>query len=359
MSTHATNEAPVIARREGGLGRLTMNRARSLNALSLPIIRTLHRALREWRDDPDVATVLIDGDGRAFCAGGDIRVVYDSATQGTDEATDLWREQYLLNVEIVRYPKPVVTVLDGITMGGGVGLGCHATHRVVTDDTMLAMPEVSIGLAPDVGGLLLLARAPGEVGTHLALTASRIRAEEILYCGLADHHVDGSRLEELSTLLQQRPAAEALAKIRTDPAALTPPGLAAARSWIDECYRGDDVAEILGRLREHPHEDAQKAADTLSAMSPLGVTVCLQALRSAARLDDELAVFVQDFRVTVRFLDTHDLAAGIRSAIITKDRTPVWQPTRLADITPAMVARHFESLGTRDLLTGQTTPARR
>src|SRR5919205_2707610 len=157
----------VIVQQEGRLGSLTLNRAKTLNALTLPMIRGMAQALDAWRTTTEVETVLIAGSGRAFCAGGDIRAVYESATAGSDEAAELWREQYLLNVTIVDYPKPVVTILDGITMGGGVGLGCHASHRIVTENAVLAMPEVSIGLAPDVGGLLLLARAPGEVGTHL------------------------------------------------------------------------------------------------------------------------------------------------------------------------------------------------
>lgn len=344
----SAGEPAVLVARHGHLGVLTLNRPKTLNALTLPMIQSMAAALIDWVDDDEVTTVLIEGAGRAFCAGGDIRAVYDSARTGSTDAAQLWREQYHLNATIARYPKPVVTFLDGITMGGGVGLGCHASHRIATENTLLAMPEVSIGLAPDVGGLLLLARAPGEVGTHLALTAGRIGAQDALYCGLVDHVLAADQLDALREALSAMPAADAIASVATSPQDLGPP-LATEREWIDAAYTGDDVSDIANRLAQRTEPAAQGARAALAGVSPLAAVVCLRALRSAARLDEELAVFAQDYRVTLRFLDTHDLVAGIRSAIITKDRDPRWDPADLADVTPAQVARHFEGLGDREL----------
>lgn len=345
--TTSGSTGSVIGRIEGGLGRLILNEPSTLNSLTVPIIDTLTEMLGKWRDDPAVHTVLLEGSGRAFCAGGNVRVTYRSAVEHTQEASDVWRRQYLLNAALVTYPKPVVSLLDGITMGGGVGLGCHVTHRIVTENSVLAMPEVSIGFSPDAGGLLLYARAPGEVGTHLALTAGRIGPADALWCGLADHFVKVERTDDLRRLLRDLPASEAIGRVETTP----PRGseLAGQRDWIDDCYGGDDVLQIVQRLRDHSSPDARSAAERIMAMSPLAVQVCLRALRSAARLNNPLDVFVQDYRVMVHAFHTHDLVAGIDSAIISKNRAPVWDPATLCEVTEDMIDSHFAPLTGGDL----------
>ncbi len=340
----------VLARRQGRVGHLTLNRPAAMNALTLTMIRDMGSALAGWLDDPAVQVVLLDGAGeRGFCAGGDIRVVYESAQAGSDVALQLWREEYGLDAAVADYPKPVVSVVDGVTMGGGVGIGCHGGHRVATERSLLAMPEVSIGLAPDVGGHLLLARAPGELGTYLALTAARVGPADALLCGLVDHVVRSAELGALAERLQHLAPHRAIAPSRLPAEELGDAPLEAARGWIDECFAGEDAGQILSRLRHHHTKDAQAAGERLAVMSPLAVAVSLRGLREARRLDDLHAVLRNDYRSITRSLRTHDLSEGIRAAVIDKDRAPAWSPSTLAEVTPEMIADHFALLGNEEL----------
>ncbi len=350
--TGAANDAEpqVLVRREGRVGRLTLNRPLAINALNLPMIEILQAALTGWVDDPAVRVVLLDGAGEhGFCAGGDIRVVYDSARAGTDVAPRLWRAEYVLDSTIAAYPKPVVTVLDGITMGGGMGLGCHASHRVATERSLLAMPEVSIGLAPDVGGHLLLARAPGELGTYLALTGTRAGPAEALLCGLVDHVVPVAKIAALTNRLQHLDPDMAIARSALPDEEIGDAPLRDARGWIDECFAGTDAEEILAQLRRHRNADAQACGNRLAEMSPTAVAVSLRGLREARQLDNLPAVLRNDYRCVNRSLHTPDLTEGIRAAIIDKDYAPVWSPPTLADVTPDMVEQHFAPLGSEEL----------
>lgn len=334
----------VWCRREGRLGRITLNRPKALNALNLGMIDAMATALQAWEADSRVEVVVLDGAGeRGFCAGGDLMVVYDAARNDPEIARTLWREEYLLDARIACFPRPVVSLMDGIVMGGGIGLSAHADIRIVTERSVLAMPEVAIGLAPDVGGALLLARAPGEVGTHLALTASRVGAADALYCGLADHLVPSSRLADLVVALQHGDPAEVVAETaRSTTESSTPPAtLPLDRSWIDACYGAGDVEEIISRLEGRPESAARRAAEALREGAPTSVKVTLRALREAAGLDDLKSCLVQDFRVSCRLLGEPDLAEGIRAAVIDKDRRPRWDPARLVDVTADTVARHF------------------
>lgn len=341
----------IRVRRSGRVGRLTLDRPAAINALTLRMIRTLDRVLRRWLVDPTVEVVLLDGNGaRGFCAGGDIRVVYDDARDRQGAAERLWRAEYILDALVGGYPKPIVSVLDGITMGGGVGIGCHGPHRIVTERSLLAMPEVSIGLAPDVGGLLLLARAPGRLGTHLALTAGRVGAADALLVGLADAVVPTDRLAQLVPLLERCDPADAIAALRTPPERLGPAPLAADQGWIDRCYAADEVTTILDRLRTQPDPGARAAAAAITRMPPLALCVTLRGLEQARRADALAPVLVQDFRVSCRFLDTPDLVSGIRAAVIDKSSTPTWSPAHLDAVSASMVDRHFASLGADDLV---------
>lgn len=316
----------------GAVGVITLDRPAALNALDLGMIRAMTEALRAWRDSPRVAAVVLQGTGRAFCAGGDIAVVHGSAAGDPSVAHTLWRAEYRLDAMIARYPKPVVAFMDGITMGGGLGIAGHASVRIATERTVVAMPEVRIGLAPDVGGALLFARAPGEVGTHLALTGARIGGHDAVYCGLADHVVHSARLPALLRELSEYGDVRQIENL----GGVAP--LARQRSWIDECYRGDTVEAILDRLGDRP------AAGMIRAAAPTAVKVTLRALRAAREMTGIEDCLRQDFRLCSRFLRHPDLREGIRAAIIDKDRAPRWDPADLAAVTPEMVDEFFAPL---------------
>ncbi|WP_245865498.1 enoyl-CoA hydratase/isomerase family protein [Prauserella marina] len=335
----ASGEEPVICRRTGRLGRVTLNRPSALNALTLDMITLATRTLREWLTDSAVELVVVDGAGeRAFCAGGDITVVHGAAEGDQRIAKELWRAEYELDALLAHYPKPVAFLMDGIVMGGGLGLsGHHRGLRIVTERTVLAMPEVAIGLAPDVGGALLLTRTPGLLGTHLALTAGRIGPGDAIACGLADHAVDSSRLPEVLGALER---GEPLSEL-TYPAASP---LLGDGPWIQACYSAPTVTEIRKRLRARPEPAASEAANAVDSASPTALAVTLEALRRARTMTDIEECLVQDYRLCSRFLDSPDLAEGIRAAVIDKDRAPHWNPASHEEVSAEAVASYFEPL---------------
>ncbi|MGW0845458.1 enoyl-CoA hydratase/isomerase family protein [Streptomyces sp. NPDC002787] len=345
-------EEPVLLHTVGRAAHITLNRPKSLNALNHTMVRRIDEALTAWEDDPAVETVVLTGAGeRGLCAGGDIRVVHDDARDGDGTvAGAFWRDEYHLNARIARYPKPYVAVMDGIVMGGGVGVSAHGSVRVVTERSMIAMPETGIGFVPDVGGTHLLAHAPGELGTLLALTGARIGAGDALLCGLADHYVPSTSLTRLLDDLADLPVREALDR-HVRPA---PEGeLAGRRDWIDSCFTADTAEEIVRRLLAHGDPAAKETAETLLAKSPTAVKVTLTAVRRARRLGSLERALEQEYRVSCAALTTPDLVEGIRAQVIDKDRAPRWSPPTLADVTDTDVERHFAPLGDRELrLTG-------
>ncbi|MEE1752969.1 enoyl-CoA hydratase/isomerase family protein [Streptomyces sp. SP18CS02] len=338
-----TGQEEVLVRTEGRLGRLILNRPKALNALSHGMVVRIEEALTAWRDDPAVRTVVISGAGeRGLCAGGDIRAIHDDARRGGGASADFWRDEYRLNALIARYPKPYVALMDGIVMGGGVGVSSHGSVRIVTERSRVAMPETGIGFAPDVGGTHLLAQAPGELGTHLALTGAAVGAADALLCGLADHFVPADRLDRLVAELAHAPVDDAL----PPHAGLVPPGeLAAHREWIDHCYAPDTMEEIVERLVGSGVPAAKEAAVTLGAKSPTALKVTLSALRRARRLGSLERVLEQEYRVSCAALSTPDLVEGIRAQVIDKDRSPRWSPARLDEVTESDVSRYFAPLG--------------
>ncbi|MCX4529407.1 MULTISPECIES: enoyl-CoA hydratase/isomerase family protein [unclassified Streptomyces] len=338
-----TAEEEVLIRTEGHLGVLTLNRPKALNALSHPMVLRVEEALRRWRDDPAVAAVVISGAGeRGLCAGGDIRAIHADARDGGTASADFWRDEYRLNALIARYPKPYVALMDGIVMGGGVGISAHGTVRIVTERSRVAMPETGIGFVPDVGGTYLLALAPGELGTHLALTGAPVGAADALLCGLADHFVPAERLGALVAELARVPVHDALSPC----VGQAPPGeLAAHREWIDHCYAADTVEEIVERLLGSGVSAAKETAATLAAKSPTALKVTLAALRRARGLGPLERVLEQEYRVSCAALGAADLVEGIRAQVIDKDRAPRWSPATLAEVTDADVARYFAPLG--------------
>ncbi|GIE31140.1 3-hydroxyisobutyryl-CoA hydrolase [Actinoplanes italicus] len=356
------SEPPVIARVTDGLGRLTLNRPAAINALTAEMVGILRRTLADWAESDTVHTVLIDGAGpRGLCAGGDLRAMHADAVSGGTGSLDFWAEEYRLNADIATYPKPIVTWMDGLVMGGGIGVSAHASVRIVTERSRLAMPEVGIGFHPDVGGSWLLAHAPGEIGTHLALTGGSIGAADAITAGLADHFMAADRLSDLVKALTgtKSPAPTACdgtalpagrdaatesraGQVAASLAVKPPPGvLDAARTWIDECYAGDDVEAIIDRLARHPSPDAQAAAKEVATKSPTSLVVALRSVRSASRLPGLQEALDQEYRLSAALLRLPDLAEGIRAQIIDKDRRPRWQPSTLAEMDPAVVDACF------------------
>ena len=344
-------DGDIIVRQERALRRITLNRPKALNALTLGMAVDIAAHLRAWASDPDVGVVLLDGAGdRGFCAGGDIRALYDAAKTGSPLPAQFWSTEYYLDVFIARYPKPVVAVMDGVVMGGGVGLSAHAAFRVVTERSAVAMPEVGIGFFPDVGASFLLARCPGQTGTYLALTGDRMNAADAMYCGFADFHVATAKLAELpGALAECRNAVDVkrtLAGMSTAPATGRMP---AARSWIDECFAAHSVEEIIRRLQLSDLAEAWVARAAMSKASPTSLKVTLRNVRDAVSFQRMENSFRQDFRIALAAIAGHDFIEGIRATIVDKDRDPKWQPDKLEDVTPDIVDRHFQSVGELEL----------
>lgn len=333
----------LLLRRQGTVGRLTLNRPTALNALTLSMIREMTDALRRWADDDGVRTVLIDGAGeRGLCAGGDIRALYDAMLAGDwSFPATFWAEEYRLDAMLARYPKPVVAVMDGVCMGGGIGISAHVSHRVVTERSKVGMPEVGIGFVPDVGGTYLLSHAPGELGTHLALTGEPVGAADAIHCGLADHYVPAANLPDLITGLEDG----------VDRFAERPPAseLATQREWIDAVYSASTVEEILRGLRSRQEDKAQYAAKTIETRSPTSVTVALRALRAARGFATVEQALDMEFRVSRACARWGDFAEGIRAAVVDKDRNPRWLPDRLEDVGEELVDRFFAPLDDEEL----------
>jgi enoyl-CoA hydratase len=351
MSETVVQDGDIVVRELGSLRRITLNRPHALNALTLDMAATMTALLRQWVDDAAINAVLIDGAGeRAFCAGGDIRALYDAAKSGDSLPQRFWATEYRLDVLIARYRKPVVVLMDGLVMGGGVGLSAHASHRIVTERSAVAMPEVGIGYFPDVGACFLLARAPGSTGTHLALTGARVAAADAVYCRLADLHIPAARLSEIpAALADSRGAHDVKARLDKLSAPPTAGRLAAARRWIDRCYGADAVEGIVDRLAGCDDDEARDTLQLLRKMSPTALKITLRNLRSALSFDRVEQSFQQDYRISLACVAEHDFLEGIRAAVVDKDRNPAWRPDKLADVTDAIVDRHFRTVGALEL----------
>jgi len=344
---HSEDAAPaeVLFERRGRLGVVTLNRPRAVNALTAGMAAAMLEQLTLWADDDTVAAVLVRGAGdRGLCAGGDIVAIYRDMLDGGDATADFWAEEYRLNALISGYPKPYVAFMDGLVLGGGVGISAHGSVRIVTERTRMGMPETTIGFVPDVGGTLLLSRSPGESGTHAALTGAHLSGADALFLRLADHFVPSASLAELELALEAEPVDAAVARFVEDAPSSV---LAAQQEWIDACYSSDDAEEILRRLRTAGGEAAD-AADTIESKSPTAVKVALASLRRVKGLSLEEAL-EQEYRVGLRFLTGPDFREGIRAQVVDKDRDPHWQPASLAEVSRDDVESYFAPLGDREL----------
>jgi enoyl-CoA hydratase len=346
-----TETADVLIERTGVVGTIVLNRPKAINALTHGMVTRIDSALRAWAEDPGVGAVVVTGAGeRGLCAGGDLRGIYEDVLTGGTATSTFWRDEYRLNALIARYPKPYVVVMDGLVMGGGVGLSAHGSFRVVTERTVLAMPEVGIGLVPDVGGSWLLARAPGELGLHAALSGCRLSPGDAIEMGFADWYVPTERIRGLLGALRDIPVTEddvvSAVGERIHTAALARPAgeLATQRHWIDRCYAAETAEEIVTLLAAAGDAAAEDTAKEIGRKSPTAVKVALRAVRTARRLGSLEEALVQEFRVSMQCFTAPDLAEGIRAQVIDKDRSPQWRPAVLERVTEDQVDCYFDPL---------------
>jgi enoyl-CoA hydratase len=339
------NEDVLVTVRQGNgriTGLITLNRPKAINSLTHSMVNAMSPVLAGWENDDDINAVVVDGAGdRGLCAGGDIVALYHSArAEGPEkgrEARQFWYDEYLLNAQIGRYRKPYVALMDGIVMGGGVGVAAHGSVRVVTDTTKMAMPEVGIGFIPDVGGTLILSRAPGLLGLHAALTGATFDGADAIAMGFADHYVAHEALGDFKNAIVENGIEAALAAHTDEP---PPSQLLAQREWIDDCYGGDTVEDIVAALRDRAGAAAE-AADLIATRSPVSVSVALEAVRRAAKLGTLEDVLREEYRTSCAALLSHDFVEGIRAQVIDKDRNPRWSPASLAAVTTADVEAYF------------------
>jgi len=340
------SEAPdILYDVAGGIAVATLNRPDALNALTLAMVRDFHPQLDRWAVDPGVRAVVVRGAGdRAFCAGGDIRALYDG--RGTAFTADFFCEEYRLNRAIFRYPKPYIALMDGITMGGGVGLSVHARHRVVSEATVFAMPETGIGLFPDVGGSYFLPRMPGETGMYIALTGARLRAADCLFAGIGDVFVPQERHDALIAALRDGDDVAATLAAYTGIAGPAP--VAEHKATIDRCFSGDSVEAILAALEGEGGEWARKTLDAMSDKSPTSQKIAFRQIRAGAALEFEDCMRME-YRLSQRIMAAHDFFEGVRAVVIDKDQSPVWRPARLADVSNDDVDGYFAPMGEAEL----------
>jgi len=329
----------ILSRIDNGIGFVTLNRPKAINSLNQGMVDGLTAVLTAWEQDAAVDAVVLRGAGeRGLCAGGDVVAIYHSARGDRVEARRFWHDEYLLNGQIGSFPKRYVALMDGIVMGGGVGVGAHANTRVVTDTSKVAMPEVGIGFIPDVGGAYLLSRAPGLLGLHTGLTGAPFSGADAIALGFADQFVPHDKLDTFTKAIAADGVERAIAAHAVEP---PPSSLAAQRDWIDECYAGDTVIDIVAALRGHDAGVANDAANLIATRSPIALSVTLEAVRRAAKLDTLEDVLAQDYRVSSASLRSHDLVEGIRAQLVDKDRNPKWSPASLAQVTTADVDAYF------------------
>lgn len=337
-----TTSNEILFSREGRVGVITLNRERALNALTVGMVRALDAQLRAWETDRGVKRVVIEGAGdKAFCAGGDIRQLYDWGLAMDTRFLDFYREEYLLNTYIKHYPKPYIALLDGIVMGGGVGVSVHGSHRIVTEATTFAMPETGIGLFPDVGGTYFLPRCPGETGMYMGLTGARLKAGDAVYAGVGTHFVPQRRLPDLKRALRAFDNVdEAIGQYAVP---IDPETFGRHRGAIDRHFLQNSAEDVLESLRSDPSDWAQKQADIVKLKSPTSLKICHRQLRDGLTLDFNACMRLE-YRVVNRIFTGHDFFEGTRAVVIDKDMAPNWQPASLGAVRSDEINAYFDPL---------------
>jgi enoyl-CoA hydratase len=349
------SESEILFERRGSVGLVTLNRPRALNAVTLSMVRAFAGQLDEWARDAGITRIVVSAAGdRAFSAGGDIRALYDLGRQERySEMLPFWREEYTLNAMIKRLAKPYVALVDGIAMGGGVGLSVHGSHRVAGDRFLFAMPEVGIGFFPDVGATWLLPRLPGALGSFLALTGDRLRTADGVAAMIATHHVRSDRFAELRDALCSSDPVDAVLAEFAEPVSDGP--VLQHRKLIDRAFVGDRVIDILSALDREAMAGgpsagfAAECAATVRTKSPTSLKITLEQMRRGRTLSFEECMQTE-FRIVSRIIHGHDFYEGVRAVIVDKDNDPRWVPSVLAEVTPAEVERHFAPLGLEELV---------
>jgi enoyl-CoA hydratase len=344
-----STEPDIVFDRRGAAGLVTLNRPTALNALTLQMIRLLRAQLESWRAEPSITRIIVTAaPGRAFSAGGDLREIYDLGRAGRHkEALVFFRQEYELNAMIKRYPKPYVALINGIVMGGGVGVSVHGSHRVAGERFLFAMPEVGIGFFPDVGGTWFLPRLPDEVGTYCALTCERLPMADAVTAGVATHHVPAARHAELIEALCGTVSVDAIIGAFAQP--LGELAVLSRRTAIQRLFAGADVEAILSRLDAEAAgggvdaEWTSRTAATIRAKAPLSLKIALAQMRRGAKWSFEECMQAE-YRIVSRVLQGHDFYEGVRAVIIDKDNRPRWDPASLAEILPDAVENHFAPL---------------
>ena len=344
----AATDPEILFERRGAAGLVTLNRPQALNAVTLGMVRALHGMLTKWAADPAVTRIVVSAaGGRAFSAGGDIRALYDLGRAGRhDDMLPFWREEYTLNALIKRFPKPYVALIDGIVMGGGVGLSVHGSHRVAGDRYLFAMPEVGIGFFPDVGATWFLPRLPGRLGAYCALTGERLNAADGVAASLATHRVASARFAELRDALCGTVSVDALLAAFAEPPGEAP--VAPRHPAIERLFQDEAVEDILAALDAAaggPDADfAASAASTIRGKSPTSLKLALAQIHAGKTMAFG-ACMQTEFRIVSRIIHGHDFYEGVRAVIVDKDNAPRWRPAALEDVTRSGIERHFAPLG--------------
>lgn len=350
----SVEEGDLIVRREGAAGVIRLNRPKAINAMTLEMSIGIDSALDRFEIDPEVALIVLEGAGeRGLCAGGDIRGLWENSREGGDLGARFWRQEYVMNARIAKYPKPYVAFMDGLVMGGGVGLSGHASHRVATDRTKLAMPEVGLGFFPDVGGTWLLSRSPGEIGTYFGLTGQTMNGPDAIHAKFADAVVPAAKwpeLREALTKIRQGATAADVAKLINGFAIGETAGPVAAKEpVIDALFGFDRMGDIFAALERDGSEFAVATLKTLNEKSPRGMVVTLKLLRLARTASSLEECLVREYRAALEVFRSDDFREGVRAAVIDKDRNPSWSPPRIEDVTDEMLAPYLAEIGADEL----------
>ncbi|WP_316199318.1 enoyl-CoA hydratase/isomerase family protein [Bradyrhizobium sp. SZCCHNS2002] len=348
-------EGDLIVRREGSAGIIRLNRPKAINAMTLEMSLGIDAALDRFEADPDVAVVILEGAGeRGLCAGGDIRGLYESSRAGGDLGKRFWRQEYVMNARIAAFPKPYVAYMDGLVMGGGVGLSAHGRHRIVTEKTKLAMPEVGLGFFPDVGGTWLLSRAPGELGTYFALTGQTMNGPDAIHARFADAVVPSEKwpaLREVLTKVKPGTQSSDIERLIDGFATGEASGpVAALQDRIDRWFAYDSMHDIVVALEQDGSELALATLKTLREKSPRGIVVTLKLLRLARKAGSLQDCLVREYRAALEVFRSDDFREGVRAAIIDKDRNPRWSPPDISQVTPEMLAPYLAEIGADELI---------